>query len=61
MRSADKELLVVLDNCEHLIAAAARIVDAIVRVVSGGASARDQPRRARCPRRAADDGARRST
>ena len=31
----EKETLVVLDNCEHLIAAAARMVDAIVRACPG--------------------------
>ena len=48
---AAKDLLVVLDNCEHLLRPVAALVGTIVRESPGVRVPRDQPRRARAARR----------
>ena len=48
---APQDVLIVLDNCEHLIGGCAKTVDAILRRCSAGASAGHQPRAARHRRR----------
>ena len=47
----DRNLLVVLDNCEHVIETAADLVDTIVGVLPRGSRARHQPRGTRRGRR----------
>jgi len=50
---ADKSALLVLDNCEHLIAAAADLAATILGRLSGHAHHRHEPRAPRCDRRGA--------
>ena len=40
---APQDVLIVLDNCEHLIAACAKVAEAILRLLRKGAPARHQP------------------
>ena len=49
---APSELLLVLDNCEHLLDAAGRLAEAVSRELPDVRSARDEPRRSRGRRRA---------
>ena len=47
-----RELLWLIDNCEHLIEPVARLVDRVLRTAPGRAHPRDQPGGSRCRRRA---------
>ena len=46
MRCGTKSLLLVLDNCEHVIDAAAALAEALLHANSSGAHPRDKPRAA---------------